>query len=51
MMALYTSTLFTRGYGLSNDTRQIRAVKTINGQPLGQYYDFDRRSTPIPPGA
>ena len=33
--ALYTPTLFTRGYGFSNDTRQIRVVAEINDQPIG----------------
>ena len=35
LVALYTATLFTRGYGFANDTRQIRVKDKINGQPLG----------------
>ena len=34
--ALYTAALFTRGYGIANDTRQIRVVSKINNQPIGR---------------
>ena len=35
-MALYIPTLFTRGYGFSNDTQQIHVEPEINGQPPGR---------------
>jgi len=36
-VAMYTVALFTRGYGLANDTQQIHVVSAINGQPIGTY--------------
>jgi len=35
LMALYTTSLFTRGFGFANDSRQIRVASQINGQPIG----------------
>jgi len=36
LVALYTATLFTRGYGFANDTRQIRVRDKINDQSPGR---------------
>jgi len=34
-VALYAAILFTRGYGFTNDTQQIRVVTDINDQAIG----------------
>jgi len=36
LVALYTVSLFTRGYGFANDTRQIRVRDKINDQSPGR---------------
>ncbi len=36
-IGLYTSLLFTKGYGFPNNTRQITAKENINGEPVGRW--------------
>lgn len=49
-IGLFTSLLFTRGYGFKNDTQQIMAVEKINGHPIdwtlgALIYENDYRMT------
>ena len=37
LMGLYTATLFTKGYGFSEDGTNIKAVDKINGQHICKY--------------